>query len=439
MAALLYNSPVGRRTSGLLILPLLFFTGVSSGQSGKAQLSYKLLSIHVKGVQRFKDGQIIAATGLKPGQYVQESDFKLAVQKLGETGLFTDVAYKYEYSSSGCSLDIQVTENDKLAPIRFENFVWFSDDELISLLQARLPLFTGRLPLGGNLADQLADSLKAILTERKISGEPEYQRTPSPDGSSGYYVYKLDFHPVVIRNVDFSGAGEEELPALQAAAKGLSGRDYLRSETALEERLSLLPVYRARGYLKARFADARAQVAQDGDQTLVDITFLVDRGPQYKLAGFQWTGNAVFPAARLQELIHLNPGDLANAVQLERDIAEVQKLYGTQGYLFARVDPAPTIDADHLTVAYQLNVTEGDLYRMGDLVFDGLDAEASRKLAAQWQLKKGAPYDNSYLPRFFSNTYRDVGLNQSYSVVPKQSVNQRDKTVSVALHFVPKT
>jgi hypothetical protein len=29
-------------------------------------------------------------------------------------------------------------------------------------------------------------------------------------------------------------------------------------------------------------------------------------------------------------------------------------------------------------------------------------------------------------------------VNRSYSVVPKQTVNRQEKTVNVALHFVPK-
>jgi hypothetical protein len=75
---------------------------------------------------------------------------------------------------------------------------------------------------------------------------------------------------------------------------------------------------------------------------------------------------------------------------------------------------------------------------MGDLELDGLDPDASKQMAAQWQMKKGDPYDNSYLPRFFSIMYRDLGLRHPYNVVRKESVNQQDKTVSVALHFMPK-
>ena len=47
-------------------------------------------------------------------------------------------------------------------------------------------------------------------------------------------------------------------------------QDYLRTNMRSQERLSLLPVYHSRGYLKAQFADSQAKVADDGAQTLVD-------------------------------------------------------------------------------------------------------------------------------------------------------------------------
>ena len=75
---------------------------------------------------------------------------------------------------------------------------------------------------------------------------------------------------------------------------------------------------------------------------------------------------------------------------------------------------------------------------MGDLTIDGLDPESSKKMAAQWQMKRGDPFDSSYLTRFFKIMYRDVGLKGSWNVVPRQSISQQDKTVSVTLHFMQK-
>ncbi len=226
---------------------------------------------------------------------------------------------------------------------------------------------------------------------------------------------------------------------MQEVAKPLAGQDYLRTKMRVQERLNFLPVYQARGYLKAQFSDAQAKVAEDGPQTLVDVSFPVTPGLQYKLTDIQWAGNVAFPADKLQALIHLKTGEPANAVQLGDDLQEIQRLYGTKGYLFARVEPTPEMDDSQATVRYDLGVTEGDIYRMGELKIDGVTADSSQKIVAQWQMKAGDPFDDSYLTRFFKILYRDVGLSRSMNVVPRKTVDQQNKTVSVSLHFVPKS
>jgi outer membrane protein assembly factor BamA len=412
----------------------------SVGQSaGKAKLSYKVLSVTVKGVNRLKEDRVIVASGLRIGQFAGESEFKQAIQKLGETGLFTNLTYSYQYSSAGCHVELQVAENDKLVPIVFDNFVWFSDDELLDLLRARVMLFDGSLPAGGNLSDQVADALNGIMAERKITGKAEYLRGAAIDGPIDSYIYKVNFRAIVVRNMDFPGAAPNEIPPLQAVAKHLAGQEYLRTKMREQEKLNFLPVYLARGYLKASFTDAQAKVGEDGPETLVDVSFPVAPGRQYRLTGIAWAGNRVFTDGQLLELIHLKNGEPANAVQLADDLDQVHKLYGAKGYLFAHADPTPEMDDAQSTVRYQLSVTEGDIYRMGDLLIDGLDAEAAKKMAAQWQMKKGDPYDNGYMQKFFKIMYRDFGQHVAYSVVPKQAINQQDKTVSVSLHFVPKS
>lgn len=427
-----------RVVSFLPILLCLLCALASTQSPGKSKLSYKLLSIHVKGLKEFRDDQIIAASGLKLGQFAGEDEFKQATNKLGETGLFTNLSYSYQYTNAGCNLELQIAENDKLVPITFENLVWFSDDELLALLRARLPLFTGRLPLGGNLADQISVALKAILADRKISGDVDYLRAAALEGPIDSYVYKLTFHPVLVRNMDFPGAAAAEVPALEAAGKSLSGQDYLRTKMRVQERLNFMPVYRSRGYLKAQFADAQARVNEDGATTLVDVSFPVTPGMQYKLQQIEWAGNTVFPGETLQWLIHLKSGEPADAVQLDDDLEQMKKLYGTKGYLLASVSSVWEMNDAQSVVSFRLNLTEGDLYRMGELEINGIGADAAKKIATQWQLKAGIPYDDSYMDRFFKTTYRDIGLPGYWKIIPKTTINQQNKTVSVALHFVPK-
>jgi outer membrane protein insertion porin family len=434
----LYNSHV--RCWFPRFLPVLIVSSVAIAQTpNKPAFNYKLRSIRVTGLSRLSEDQVIGASGLKIGQMAGEPDFQQAAHKLGSTGLFTNLTYSYQYSGGQCDLDLQVAENDKLLPVIFENFVWFSDNQLLTQLRERVPLFEGQVPAEGDLTEEVANELAAILKERNVAGEVQYLAYAPENKPVQAYQYKVSFHSIVIRNVDFPGATPEEIPTLQTAAKPILGTEYSRTNLQIQERSILLPVYQSRGYLKAQFSDPQARVAEDGAQTFVDVRFPVTRGEEYKLSNVEMDGNKVLSDEQLRALIHLKAGEPANAVQLADDIHQIQKLYATKGYLFAAVDPSSSFDDQAATVTYHLAIKEGELYRMGDLNIDGVPQENAARMTAQWQMKKGDPFDNSYLHKFFDILYRDFDLHRSYEVESKQAVNEQDKTVSVSLHFVPKS
>jgi outer membrane protein assembly factor BamA len=52
----------------------------------------KLIAIKVTGSKRYPEEAIAAATGLEMGTAVNDDDFKKASRRLGDTGVFTDIA-----------------------------------------------------------------------------------------------------------------------------------------------------------------------------------------------------------------------------------------------------------------------------------------------------------------------------------------------------------
>src|SRR5207244_12179123 len=184
--------------------------------------------------------------------------FKAVSRHLGETGAFSDVAYAFQYSSEGAKLDIQIADANQFVPARFDNFVWLTDQELLQKLQARVPLFNGELPVAGNLADQVANALQALVTERNLQGKVDYLRYAPQDGPITAFVFTGGGPAVHIRNVEFAGAAAPGLPLLQSAAKALQGREYLRSTVRVYDEKDFLPISLERGSLT--HASARVQL-----------------------------------------------------------------------------------------------------------------------------------------------------------------------------------
>ena len=395
----------------------------------------KLISINESGSKRYTPAQIVAATGLRPGQTVSEDDFKLVSQRLGETGAFSNVAYTFQFSPAGIKLELQVTDSDPFVPVRFENFVWLSDQDLQDKLQAAVPLFQGQLPISGTLVDQVSDALQGLAIEHHVQGRADYLRTGPQDGPVDGFDFSITGQPIHIRRVEFPGAGPAELPELERRARQFSGQDYQRSALRREAEKDFLPVYFQRGCLKATLSGPEPRVVEDNaEETAVDVAFPVNPGPAYKLSELRLSGYKVFPEEQLRALIHLQPGQPANAVQVAKDLEGIKNLYGTRGYMAARIQPTPEMNDADSTVKYVITVNEGDVYKMGDLDIRGLDSKDTERMAAAWKLREGDTYDSSYPQRFVNSAPGMLG-GELWDIVVHQSVEDKDKTVDVSVHF----
>jgi outer membrane protein assembly factor BamA len=399
--------------------------------------AFKLVSIKVTGTKRYSPDKIVAASGLQIGQTVNEDDFKLVSRHLGETGAFSDVAYAFQFSPEGTKLDLQLTDADRFVSASFDNWVWFSDKELLNAIHAQVPLFDGELPVAGDLPDQVSNALQALLIEHKIEGRVDYLRTAHQDGPIEGFVFTVTGPDIRIAKVDFTGAAPTELPLLQTAARKMLDEEFLRSTLRIQADKDLLPIYLERGYLKAAFTEIQPKVVLESPREVtVDVSFAVDPGRQYQTTRIRLSGNQAFPSDKLREIIHQQLGQPANAVQLENDLAAIKKLYGTRGYMAASTQALAETDDAQSTVKYLLQIQEGGVFQMGDLDIRGVDKRAMGRLFTDWKLLAGDTYDSSYPPRFLKEAASDF-LGE-WNITINESLNDKDKTVDVTLRFESK-
>src|SRR5579864_198886 len=404
----------------------------------------QLISIKVIGSNRYSEEAIAAASGLQRGSTVVEEDFKKAARRLGDMGVFTDIGYNYSYSSAGTKLELHVTDAGKFVPARFEDFVWFSDAELLKRIKERAPLFDGTLPTSGRLADHVSDVLQAMLVENGIPGQVEYLRSGPEDGPTQSILYKVSDVVIRVRNIDYTGAGADELPALEEAGRSLPDREYSRLRLDALVQHQLLPVYYARGYLKAAFGEPQPKVVkqpsaenEDGprNQTVVDVTFAVTPGQQYKLKDVEWAGNHVFPTDVLKKMVRFQPGEPANTARISDNLKDIQKLYGSRGYVTAKLKADATYDDAAGSVVILIDVSEGPVFHMGELEFRGLDNSLTTKLRNAWKIRPGEVYDSTYLSEYLPSAHKLLPPTLDWDVSSHVTANVRDKTVDVDLIY----
>ena len=435
-----------------ILFPSLLFSPTaaqkrSTSSKASAVAASKLVALKVTGTARYTDKEILAASGLQIGQNAADGDFKEALQRLGDSGLFSDLAYSYSSSGAGVKLDLQLADIDqsKLVPAQFDNFVWFTDDELRTALQSRVPLFKQLLPLTGNLPDRVSEALQAVLTEKQFPGRVNYMREGDETGGQlKAIVYRVEEVSIRIRGFDFPGAAPDQTSLLTTAAHRVIGANYGRSALSAVAKFDLLPVYLQRGYLQAAFGPSDARVApqpapaadtQAPAELQVDAIIPVTPGKVYSTCSVDWKGNSAIATGELAHLLHLPLGQPADAVRLLRDIENLGKLYRSHGYMTAQIKPDAQLDGEKSTVHYDLNIVEGDLYKMGELEILGLDTQAKARMQEAWTLRQGQPYNGDYPQKFLDDTRQLLPRGVQWNVSIHESPDAKDKTVDVEIRF----
>src|SRR5215467_14481416 len=89
--------------------------------------SFKLNKVSSSGSKRFTEADIVAATGLKTGATITADDLKRAADRLAQSGAFSQVNYRF----SGDAAQFELVDAAQFLPVTFENFIWFSDADLL--------------------------------------------------------------------------------------------------------------------------------------------------------------------------------------------------------------------------------------------------------------------------------------------------------------------
>jgi outer membrane protein assembly factor BamA len=392
---------------------------------------FNLARVVVTGSQRYREEDLVRATGLTVNTQVTSDDLQNAANHLGNSGAFATVQFLFKpaVGARGVEADFQVTDAEKYLPAMFENFVWFSDQDLQDALHQAVPLFEGNIPNSGTMSDDVSAALRKFLAAKGLPSEISYIMSATFGGLPTAYKFKVVDANLKISEVMLIGAARMTPEQLAKAVASLKGTDYLRSDVAIVLEKNLTPIYQQRGYLKFAIAEIKPKV-DEKSQVTVEAT--LSEGEQYRLAGLSWSGNTLISSDDLTKHITLKPGNPVDALQLDRDLAQVRKLYGKFGREAVSIKPLPAFVND--TVSYAFQVTEGDLYRMGKLEIEGVEPEQAHKLEQIWKLAEGQPYDATYVHQFIADTVVKVpGHKWDWKMF--EQIDDPQKTVNVRLQI----
>ena len=368
-----------------------------------AQAGRKIAAIETEGLQSLTTETVIATSGLKVGDAFSVEATDAAAERLLSSGLFKNVGYRTRTAGNNVTITFQLEEiKGQSSPVVFDNFIWFSDEELAEAIKREVPTFNGSAPDIGNTNDAIKKALQNLLAERKMAGQVEYNLTDKE------HLFRVVGVPMRICTLHFPGAQNVSEEKLIQTTRSQMEQEYSRQSASTFPKYGLYAIYRELGHLRASFGAPVVKPVKNDDCEGVDLTITVNEGAKYLWAGAEWSGNQVLSAKELDTVLGMKPGEVANGKKLDKGLHEVEEAYGNHGHIQAHSNPTPEFDDAGRNVTFKIAVKEGPQYRIGTVEFKGFSADDAFILGKRWGLKSGEVYDRSYTGRFFRDDAREL-------------------------------
>jgi outer membrane protein insertion porin family len=205
----------------------------------------------------------------------------------------------------------------------------------------------------------------------------------------------------------------------------------LEDEQLEQDKAALQSYYREEGFLDARVF---YEVKMNEDKTRAEVNFIIEEGPQYKVAALRFDGDEKLSKTQLLEALKLEPGKVYTR---ERQIIAqraVKRAYGKEGYIYANVqlEPEYTDQAGQVNAVFRIR--ENKKYYLGRLIIRGnheTQDKVVRRAFDHFEFTPGGIYDTDAMEKGRKRLLGG-GFFESLSVLPiGNDPNYRDALAEV--------
>lgn len=403
----------------------------------------KLLSVSVSGSKNYSVAQVTQASGLTIGETVGRDAIQAGADRLAHSGLFAAVHFRFDTDVGGLRVTFELQDAPTF-PISFDNFPWFTDDELLqSLQQAGVPLHDAA-PASGSVLDDASQALQKSLATRGVNAPVAHEVVTDPIDGKKLLQFRVVSAGIKIGSIQLGDSLAAGNPAIHDQLMTLVGKPF--SRLLVDQFLAdhVRPLYLSQAFLHVRFGRPTAGFSGNPQGPLpneVVIVAPINPGPAYTWNGAAWSGNRIFSFADLDTLVKtegLTTGQLADGTKIAALWDSLRSAYEHRGYLDVQVNAEENFNEAAHQAAYRVTISEGIQYHMGNLILSGLNPESEQRIRQAWHIAQGQAFDQTYYDDFLSRGIAEAlkGLPASRDKVSKFLQKDPQKaSVDVLLDF----
>ena len=337
-------------------------------QQPQAQSS-RVAEVIINGNVLLNEYDLLRTMKTRPGRFYDPDKLQQDVNQLWRTKGISRIKGPFlENTPNGVIVTLEIVETSSISEVQFIGNRGISD----AALRRHTDLQDGQ-PLD---VHQIRLAKTKIEEHYKAKGFPRTQveiMEGSDTGDNRVVFLIHEDEKQRIWKVDFEGntiAPDGRLKALIQSKPGIAkifGGLVKRNEID-QDITRLTSYYRSLGFFNARIG---REVSESNDGRWLNLRFIINEGPRYRVRQVSFIGNQIFQPEQLETLLELRPNQEGspefNVSRMNGDVEALRELYGGQGFIFANIVAEPRFleEPGLLDIVYKIE--EGKQYYAGEI------------------------------------------------------------------------
>ncbi|NLD22177.1 MAG: outer membrane protein assembly factor BamA [Bacteroidales bacterium] len=421
--------------------------------------TYIIGGVSVEGTNYLNPDQIVALTGMSAGQSitVPSDEVSSIVKRLWLQRYFSNVALYVDSLSASADtafFKMKIVERPRVSAWDFSGIKNSEKDELKEKLSLRR---------GGELSDYIVTSsigvIKDYFKEKGfLNTAVDVQQEQDTVINNAVRVnFAINKGPKIkIKEINYDGIeGINTFKLDRSMKKTKSAKWYnLLSSKKFNEKeydndkSTLIDAFNELGYRDAKIIQDSIYTMPD-DSSKLGILFNIDQGKRYYFRNISWTGNSIYGAEDLNQVLKIKKGDIYDIVTLNERLygggkegeLTISTLFRNNGYLFFNVTPVETNIVED-SVDVEIRIVEGKQATFNNVVISGNNVTNENVIRRAVYTRPGYLYRQTD----FERSIRELGTMTNFDAekITQQgtgwnlSPNVLDNTVDISFNVEEK-
>jgi len=365
-----------------------------------AQETFTVGDIRIEGLQRISEGTVFNYLPVNIGDHLDGARIGEAMRALYATGFFRDV----ELRRDGNTLLVVVVERPSIAKFEIKGNKDIKTEDLQKSLR-NVGLATGK-----TFDRSVLDEVKQYLTDQyfsrgKYAVRVDTKITDLPGNKVDIIVDIKEGKRAKIEQINIVGntkfKEKDILDSFELKTPNwlswYKQDDRYSRESLTGDLEKLRSYYMDRGYANFQIESTQVTIAPEKDDMYITVN--VQEGEVFKVSDIKLAGTMVVPEAQLRRLLLIKPGDTYSRKLVTSTQQLMSYRLGADGYAFAKIDPVPTADNEHKTVALTFFIEPGNRVYVRHINFNNTTAINDETLRREMRQLEGGWLSNSAVER----------------------------------------